>query len=519
MTTMRRFGLLALGSLGLFACASLLGDFDVVPSEATAGGDGGTSIDDGSSMADASTEDAPRDGSSLLPPRPVPEVVAANQIATCATAVQEPGTPYERRATFCWGANGKPEYLGAMPGDLMPKGFARPRMNKSDVEYLTFDQLYGAGAWFFGRVRTGNGIGFAWGANDVGQAAVDGNPRPPFVAPTPLVVNRGTSAAVPVKIAGGGAAPFHGCAFDVDGLLYCWGENANCEVRSGPKCPTGGCQESDGIIVPPGRCEPNYAVPRVEDQTSRLIGKYNAYRFSRFAGGHEHSCVVRRGVGTNPSAPELACWGNNQYYQAGYPDPGTHVTEPTPINFFSAGGGGGPGGGGPGMVSADTELAAGDHHSCAILPGSRLFCWGKNDLGQSDPNSREESIRPRFIERPSPFDGMIGGLALGGNSSCFIVKPSNGQPSFAACFGDLSPTQDGKRGLMGRVPNIQDVQQIAVGSHHACAIARGAGDPPTAPLALFCWGNNPSRQIDPNAAQSRFVLPHRIELPPIPLSP
>jgi hypothetical protein len=515
MTTMRRFGLLALGSLGLFACASLLGDFDVVPAEATAGGDGGTSIDDGSSMADASTEDAPRDGSSLLPPRPVPEVVAANQIATCATAVQEPGTPYERRATFCWGAHEKAQFLlGAMPGDLMPNGFARPRMNKSDVEYLTFDQLYGAGAWFFGRARAGNGIGFAWGANEDGQAAVDGNPRPPFVPPTPLVV-QSTSGNPHKRVAGGGAAPSHGCFFDDDRRLYCWGENANCEVRSGPKCGNG-CSEP--ILPPGGLCRANYVVPSVEDQTSRLIGKYNAYRFYRFAGGREHSCVVRYQPEV-PNSHELACWGDNSYYQAGYPDPGTHVPEPTPINFFSAGGGGGPGGGGPGMVSADTELAAGDHHSCAILQGSRLFCWGKNDLGQSDPNSREESIRPRFIERPSPFDGMIGGLALGGNSSCFIVKPSNGQPSFAACFGDLSPTQDGKRGLMGRVPNIQDVQQIAVGSRHACAIARGAGDPPTAPFALFCWGSNESRQIDPNTAQRTFVLPHRIELPPIPLPP
>src|SRR5690606_36018420 len=100
---------------------------------------------------------------------PVPVVVAANQYATCATVVYGQGTPAERPATFCWGAQnlGAPEYLGALPGDPKVMGFARPRRpDKTPVEHLTFDQLYGAGSWFFGRVDArfeSAGIPFAWG--------------------------------------------------------------------------------------------------------------------------------------------------------------------------------------------------------------------------------------------------------------------------------------------------------------------------------------------------------------------
>src|SRR5690606_39235682 len=104
------------------ACASLLGDFTVDPAETTPttsdGGDDAPSNGDGSVETDGSPPDAPPDGPASLP-APVPVVVAANQYATCATVAYGQGTPAERRATFCWGAQnlGAPEYLGALPGD------------------------------------------------------------------------------------------------------------------------------------------------------------------------------------------------------------------------------------------------------------------------------------------------------------------------------------------------------------------------------------------------------------------
>jgi hypothetical protein len=519
---MRRFGLFALGSLGLFACASLLGDFEVLPAEATTGDDGGTSSDDGSSMADSSSADARSDGA-VAPP--VPEVVAVNQVATCATAVQEAGTPRERRATFCWGAKHlqRLEYLGALQGDPRPMGFARPRVNKAEVEYLTFDQLYGAGSWFFGRAMKsslGDKVPFAWGANDVAQCAVkDTLSEPPKFVPTTLLLPR-TSTQVPPgpdsgtlppdrpasrPILGGGAAPFHGCFFDDHRRLYCWGQNDNCEVRSGPRCGNRRCNDAlwDPCSSNPGDPR-DLVVAQVEDQTDALIGDGGAYRFSRFAGGLEHSCVVRARSG----GAELVCWGGNVFRQTGDNSgtPASHVDKPRQVPLPSEL-----------KVSADTELAAGDHHTCAIFQSATLVCWGKNSDGQSNPDNTAETVSPTRVVLRQGMGGKIRGLALGGDNSCFIVDPEDNS-SRAACFGAVSRWwSDGSaRGPISFVPGIKDVQQIAVGSSHACAIARDTGEPSTTPLSLFCWGDNSAEQVDPNHKQQRVVLPRRIELPPIP---
>lgn len=506
---MRRFGLFALGSLGLFACTSLLGDFDVLPAEAVPGDDGGTSSDDGGSMADTSTEDAPPDGP--VGPSPVPEVVAANQFATCATAVQEKGTPRERRATYCWGARnlGQPEYLGALKGDPMPMGFARPRMNKTEIEYLAFDQIYGAGRWFFGRAMkssVGDRMPFAWGANDVGQAAVkgggDGSRRPDLVPPT-LLVPKGAPAPSPKPILGGGAAPFHGCFFDDNRRLYCWGQNDNCEVRSGSRCGPDKCNDQDACVA----SEPkNLVVAEVEDQTPGLIGKSGAFRFSRFAGGLEHSCVVRHAEGAD-AGPELVCWGDNLYFQTGASELVKHVEEPTPIPL--------PVGV---TVSGDVQLAAGENHTCAVFQSMTLVCWGRNHEGQAAPEDASDKVAPTTLRLPSTVTGRLRGLALGGNNSCFIVAPQDSKPSVAVCFGGMARLWvDGSaRGSISLIPGIEDVQQIAVGNNHACAIARDVREPSTAPFSLFCWGENDAKQVDPNDAQPRYVLPHRVELPPIP---
>jgi hypothetical protein len=102
-------------------------------------------------------------------------------------------------------------------------------------------------------------------------------------------------------------------------------------------------------------------------------------------------------------------------------------------------GAGTSGGGNPGLASGVTDIAAGDAFTCALQAGA-VKCWGEGASGQ---------------------------LGTGG------AAQATGTPQPVTPPGTVTGT----------------VQRVAAGARHACA-ATDAAD-----LALFCWGDNASKQL------------------------
>lgn len=146
--------------------------------------------------------------------------IGAGSIHGCGAAIDGAG--------YCWGENRAGE-LGDSTGES----------TRAPVRV--------AGSLLFARIVAGRGNGilvhtcgvttdghlYCWGLDDVGQIGAPatgpclyGIPAPPCVfAPLPV------ESLGPVTAFGAGVN--HSCALTVDGVLYCWGDNASAELGDG----------------------------------------------------------------------------------------------------------------------------------------------------------------------------------------------------------------------------------------------------------------------------------------------
>ena len=141
-------------------------------------------------------------------------------------------------------------------------------------------------------------------------------------SPTPLQVS---GLPAPARAIAAGA--YHACALLEGGGVWCWGAAA----------------DADG------------ARPA---QITGLAGPVQA-----LAAGDGHTCALLQDGA-------VQCWGDNYFGQLGQPgDPGTGLpSRGTPVSVAG--------------LSPASALAAGTNHTCALLAGGSLRCWGDGSSGQ-----------------------------------------------------------------------------------------------------------------------------------------
>jgi len=177
--------------------------------------------------------------------------------------------------------------------------------------------------------------------------------------------------------------------------------------------------------------------------------------------GVHHACALT-------VAGEVACWGAADSGQVGdgapLPDPlaaadapGPPAARTTPVKV-------------KGLPGAVTAIDAGVSHTCAVLAGGGVACWGANEAGEL---GRPGPGRATAIVVPGVEDVLE--VATGAAHTC--ARRADGQ---VLCWGRLAsdgtpPTVVG--GLCAR--------QITAGSIFACAI--------TCDGAPVCWGDMPGR--------------------------
>ena len=142
-------------------------------------------------------------------------------------------------------------------------------------------------------------------------------------------------------------------------------------------------------------------------------------------------------------------------------------------------------------------VTAGSGHACVLLRGGAVHCWGDNFFGEIGPGSTERVSRPvRVTGLPN-----VVSLAAGGYTTCAIVDaPQTGAMGADAstrrevrCWGGNNAGQLGNgTTTQSAMPvavlapsgsgNLADVESLAVGQAHACAIVTGG--------AVYCWGDN-----------------------------
>jgi alpha-tubulin suppressor-like RCC1 family protein len=295
--------------------------------------------------------------------------------------------------------------------------------------------------------RAADGGALCWGNNSYGQLGLDADSgvfdNGPHPAPS-LV--QGISGATMVS-----TNTYHSCAVS-GGAVYCWGSRGSGMLGGGT---------SGNTVSPPAQAlidasasqawaGNQFTLVVMGDGTMRSFGTNTDGQLGRLTGnqfdampgqvtnltgvtqasaGYQHACAV-----TGQGA--LYCWGANDFGQLGLGmSSGQPVTLPAQVTLP--------------MGKQAKQVSCGSYHSCALMTDGTVYCFGRNNTGQS-----------------GHFYGGDGGD--GGYDPTPATSPTLiALPAKATAVGAGGPPGGGG----GVFP-----------AGHACALLEGG--------AVQCWGSN-----------------------------
>ena len=260
---------------------------------------------------------------------------------------------------------------------------------------------------------TSGGAVECWGANDWSQLG-DGTVHDRWHA----VPVRG----LPRDAVAVAAGENHTCALSGEGVVRCWGANTSGQL-------------GDGTFV-----ARRYPV--------RVLGLPKAAAIS--AGGR-NTCAVT-------ALREVECWGADDWGQIGA---GRRLARPRPTRVTHL----------PGVAVA---VASGDNHTCALMGGGAVMCWGAYLAGPE--SGRRSASRP-------PVSRAGTRVSAGGRHTCALMATGR-----VACWGanDSGQLGDGTRRTRRRAVAVRGFTSSAVavsaGADHSCGV--------TSAGSVACWGWN-----------------------------
>jgi cysteine-rich repeat protein len=317
----------------------------------------------------------------------------------------------------------------------------------------------------------------------------------------------------------------HTCAIGKNGVLKCWGNNANGELGLGDVAMRGDGAGEMGAALPAvqlgtGRTvtfvgamlhstcafldnaavkcwgysgagegglgdtntrgdnagEMGDALPAVSLGTGRTVRTLGV--------GSEHACVLL-------DNGAVKCWGFNSFGQLGQGNTNNLGDEPNEM--------------GDNLLAVDLgtghtvkSLAVGKFHNCAILDDNTLKCWGSNnngELGLGDTDSRGQTFNQMGDSLPVVNLGTgrtAKSVVAGYFNTCAILDDNS-----LKCWGDIQAAGIVSLGT-GRT-----AKSVVLGFEMACALLDNN--------TVKCWGTGPLGYGDPNArgtaAQMGDALP------------
>ncbi|MCC7538499.1 MAG: hypothetical protein IT379_19900, partial [Deltaproteobacteria bacterium] len=233
----------------------------------------------------------------------------------------------------------------------------------------------------------------------------------------------------------------HTCALTEDGVVWCWGRNAEGQVTGEP---------SESPIASP-----------------RLVTGIGAA--TEIDAGDAHTCaVVEDGV---------VCWGDARFGQSG----GAVGDAPQR----------------PGLVdgtSGAIAVAAGSRHSCAAFGSGRVACWGERLGPDGAPDARATA---QWIEGLDDVTAVSAGaghtcaIRAGGRLVCWGTNES-GQLGDGTTISRATPVEVGDLDPILAVSCGGGTRDgVTVG--HTCAVDSG--------FFVQCWGRNREGQLGIGSAQ------------------
>ena len=316
------------------------------------------------------------------------------------------------------------------------------------------------------------GDGTIGGASSVPLTVLYDDDDDPLTDPVPL---DGVTALA--------AGEYHTCAIvGATGEVRCWGHNGFGQVGDGTTD-----DHSLAVLVSD--------IP--DDDGGNADPPHGALAI---AAGEGHTCAV---LDDNTAR----CWGQNFYGQLG--DGTTFATSPdqngtdslVPVTVvFDANAD-------PNIVDPQTQtgivsITAGQFHTCAGLSGGGARCWGADGRGQLG-----DSITPqRNQSHAVPVDGIAGARAVtaGGFHSCALLA-GNAMKCWGYNFYGQLGSYKASAPRPVTVTALSGATDVTTGSGHACARL-------TTPAYVdrpVCWGRTTTASWAPTSRRRRTTAPSR----------
>jgi alpha-tubulin suppressor-like RCC1 family protein len=279
-------------------------------------------------------------------------------------------------AVRCWGSNGSGQLgygtadsVGDDPGET-PATAGDVNLGGSAV-HIDSSSEHSCAALVDGTVR-------CWGDGGAKLGYGDGDLNEVGLSQTPAergVVDVGGRA---VQVAAGGE---HSCALLDDGTVRCWGPPALlgtlAELSVGGRTPP-----SSGPVV---------------DLGGKAI---------QITAGGGHTCALLEDK-------TVRCWGVVGNGQLGYGDLEPVGDDETPAEK------------GPVDVGGPVvQISAGQYHTCAVLEGGSVRCWGRASEGQLGYGNLEDigdDETPGSLPEPVDVGGEVSYVSAGGSHTCAVL--------------------------------------------------------------------------------------------------
>ena len=284
-----------------------------------------------------------------------------------------------------------------------------------------------------------------WGANDRGQ----------------MGDNSTTQRLTPVNVTGLGsgmskisAGDGFSCALSTTGGIQCWGRNNNGQLGDG--------------TAPPNGSAPNQLVPVTVAGFGAMAGAI------ALTGSYDHACAVN-------SAGGAVCWGQNFGGRLG--DGSGANFQNAPVNVT-------------GLGSGVAAMATGSNHSCALTTSGAVKCWGDNGFGIIG-NGTTGLIEPAPLDVTGLGSGVTA-ISAGQFHTCALITGGS-----VKCWGANSLGQIGDGTTTQRLTPVQVIASgviaVSAGATHTCALfSTGVSS---------CWGANINGQIGIGAIGGPSYVP------------
>ena len=282
-----------------------------------------------------------------------------------------------------------------------------------------------AGDGFSCAVLVGGGVD-CWGVNHSGQLGNTTTIDRPYAVAVSL-----TNPAVS-SISSGGS---HTCALYGDGSVWCWGANWDGELGNG----------TEVFVTSP------VGVLGLTGLTATYVS----------AGGY-HTCALF-------SNGSIECWGANWYGQLGN-NSVKDSSEPVVVSLSGA---------------TATAVAAGEYHTCAIITGGTVKCWGYNNVGQLGNNTTTDSWIPVSVDLG--VGAVATAISAGDEFTCALLSDHTVKCWGYNVYGQLGNNSTADSHIPVAVNSLTTATSITLGGFHACSLVTGGG--------VVCWGANWDAQL------------------------